>query len=263
MKKLKQYQYERYAILCQLVYSNQAVEKPDYLDKYHQVDLFDGFGRVSVRILWVDNKKEAIVVFRGSLGIDDWLSSLFCVPSRVNYALPKRYHVLWGVKRQLNRPVYLNNQQTGPSNSLMQSVEALCEPLIAKGKRLSFVGHSSGGSVACLIADWLFQRHPKAIKRVVTFGQPASGLINFKRHYQLASKTYRICCEFDIVTFMPPLPFLYWHVGKMLWLHDEHIYENIPPYVRLGRSLKSWLLRPFTYHYMSKYIRHKSLFDKH
>jgi hypothetical protein len=22
---------------------------------------------------------------------------------------------------------------------------------------------------------------------------------------------------------------LYWHVGKMLWLHDEQIYENIPP----------------------------------
>lgn len=263
MKKLKRYQYERYAILCQLVYASCASDNLDYLDKYHQVTLYDTNGNINARVLWLDNKKEVIVVFRGSLGLDDWLSSLYCVPAKVTHSLPEQYHVLWSVKRLLYRHVFTNAERRGESCRLIDCISEVCEPLIQQGKRISLVGHSSGGSVACLIADSLCHRHPTAIKRVVTFGQPATGLNNFKRHYRLQNKTYRICCEFDIVTFLPPLPLLYRHVGKMLWLHDGQIFENTNPYIRLAKSLQSWLLRPFTYHYMSKYIRQKSLFDKH
>ncbi|MGU3845140.1 lipase family protein, partial [Vibrio diabolicus] len=53
-----------------------------------------------------------------------------------------------------------------------------------------------------------------------------------------------------------------WHVGKMLWLYNGRIYENTPTFIRLGRSLFSWLMRPFSYHFMSKYIRDKDFFDE-
>ncbi|NAW94296.1 lipase, partial [Vibrio sp. V42_P2S4T144] len=35
-----------------------------------------------------------------------------------------------------------------------------------------------------------------------------------------------------------------------------------PTLIRLGRSLLSWLMRPFSYHFMSKYIRDKDFFDE-
>ena len=32
--------------------------------------------------------------------------------------------------------------------------------------------------------------------------------------------------------------------------------------IRFGRSLLSWVIRPFSYHLMSKYIRNKDFFDQ-
>ena len=68
MKKLKRYQYERYAILCQLAYPDADAQYQKILDPFHERHLVDKYGRMSVRILWVENKKEVIIVFRGSLG---------------------------------------------------------------------------------------------------------------------------------------------------------------------------------------------------
>ena len=68
MKKLKRYQYERYAILCQLAYPDADEQYQKILDPFYERQLVDKYGRMSVRILWVENKKEVIIVFRGSLG---------------------------------------------------------------------------------------------------------------------------------------------------------------------------------------------------
>lgn len=120
---------------------------------------------------------------------------------------------------------------------------------------------SGAGILHSRIADYLETKYPNVIKRVVTFGQPAVGGWRFRQNYQLARRTFRICCDIDMVTFLPPIPFMYWHTGKMLWLYNERIYENTPTILRLGRSILSWLLRPFSYHLMSKYIRDKDFFD--
>ncbi len=146
--------------------------------------------------------------------------------------------------------------------SVIERLEATIVPLILQGKRITITGHSSGGAIGSVFADYIERKYPKSIKRVVTFGQPAIGDWTFKKRYRLSHKTYRICCDIDIVTFMPPVPFLYWHVGKMLWLYNGRIYENTPTLMRLGRSLVSWLIRPFSYHLMSKYIRNKDFFDE-
>lgn len=295
MKKLKRYQYERYAILCQLAYSEPQFRKDNLnlnetspmqyfgdmskrflsyqpstsssqynetLRPFYQRDIIDKYSRKSVRILWREQKNEVIVVFRGSLGIRDWLGNLCFFPSKLKLH-GANYYLHWGFKRLLFQPMYSshkNLQQALPLNELLMLV---LTPLQQKGKRFTFIGHSTGGSVASIFADIFERKFPKSVKRVVTFGQPASGTVSFRRRYLLNQKTYRICCDLDIVTFMPPIPYMYWHVGKLLWLHDDTIYENTPTHIRLLRSLKSWVLRPITYHFMKKYIRNKTLFDEH
>ncbi len=54
MKKLKRYQYERYAILCQLAYPDADAQYQKVLDPFHERHLVDKYGRMSVRILWVE-----------------------------------------------------------------------------------------------------------------------------------------------------------------------------------------------------------------
>jgi predicted lipase len=262
MKKLKRYQYERYAILCQLAYPDAATHYEKTLTPYKQRQLVDKHGRMSVRLLWSDDRKEVIVVFRGSVGLRDWLANLCFFPSSLKQ-VDTRFSVHWGFKRLLFQPMYSSTKTLEQSLPLRELLVKVLSPLRQQGKRFTFIGHSSGGAVAILMADYFQRLFPKSVKRVVTFGQPAAGSRTFYKRYCLHHKTYRICCDLDIVTFMPLLPYYFWHVGKMLWLHDDQIYENTPTHERFLKSLKSWILRPITYHFMRKYIRNKSLFDEH
>ncbi len=214
-----------------------------------------------IRVLWSRKKDEVVVVFKGSHSVSDWILNLaLWMKDCRSIGLP--YHIHAGL-------YYLLLQESQPARnedklgiSVLERLETILLPLIEQGKRVVLTGHSSGGSMACVVADYLERRAPKSIKRVVTFGQPAVGNWHFYRRYTLKHKTYRICCDIDIVTFLPPLPFIYWHVGKLLWLYNGRIYENTPTLIRLGRSLLSWLIRPFSYHLMSKYIRNKDFFDE-
>lgn len=261
MKRLKRYAYEKYAILCQLAYPNDGKYKPIF-DQFEQIEIFDRFKKSCVRVVWQTHKKEVVVVFRGSHNVYDWLLNLclFQTPFQISNSPKKRYSIHWGMNKLLSQPSYSHrfNDKKPLTDRLMQALM----PLSEQGKRITFIGHSTGGSMAVLFAD-RFSRHDNVkVKRVVTFGQPSCGGQGFFRHYQLHHKTYRVCCDVDIVTFLPPLPLYYRHVGKSLWLHEGVMFENIRPSKRLWLSIKSWLLRPITYHYMNKYIRNKSLFDE-
>ncbi len=214
-----------------------------------------------IRVLWNWDEKEVIVVVKGSHNLWDWGLNAACWRRNAqlpgcDYAIHAGYHYQI---HQESMPTY-NTDSLGLS--VATRLKAFLEPLIALGKNVSFTGHSSGGALACVLADSFESIYPKAVKRVVTFGQPAIGGIGLKRHYRLQHKTYRICCDLDVVTFLPPFPLLYAHVGKLLWLYNGRIYENTPTLIRLWRSLLSWLIRPFSYHLMSKYIRNKDFFDE-
>lgn len=218
-------------------------------------------GRTLIRILWRAESDEAVVVFKGSHSITDWLLNLAlwqvsCKP----LALPYKIHA--GYYRLLNQESEPSRNEDSLGASVLQRLEQYLEPLILSGKRVALTGHSSGGAMACVAADYLERRYPRSVKRVVTFGQPALGGWSFYQGYGLKNRTYRICCDIDIVTFMPPIPLYYLHVGKALWLYNGKIYENTPTLVRLLRSISSWIIRPFTYHLMSKYIRNKDFFDE-
>ncbi|PSU36172.1 lipase family protein [Photobacterium lutimaris] len=282
MKPLKRYQYERYAILCSLAYPPTFNHTLYGFDKNGRHEVTDRWGRSIVRILWGE-RNEVVVVFKGSQSIWDWLINLAFFPKKIR-AGDQFCHVHWGYYSLLEQSSKTNTVKPSPHLSdaintefvqaceqninqtaltLYQQIESVLLPLIAQGKRITFTGHSSGGAMAILVAHRLYQHQPTAVKRIVTFGQPAAGFWNFKKHYPLAKRTYRICCDLDIVTFLPPIPFMFWHVGKVLWLHNGKIYEDTPTLWRLYLSIISWVLRPITYHYMNKYIRNKDFFDKH
>lgn len=261
MKSLKRYQYEKYAVLCNLAYPRVFKQTRYGFDPNGQRTIANRHGKTVVRILWSKDQEEAIVVIKGSHSPSDWL---------LNFALWKRSCQLFGLDYTIHAGFhFILNQESQPSHradvlglSLFERTIAIASELIESGKRITVTGHSSGGAIGCVIADVLEQRYPKSIKRIVTFGQPAIGGWRFKQRYKLAHKTYRICCDLDVVTFLPPFPLMYWHVGKMLWLYNGRIYENTSSFVRFGRSLISWLIRPFSYHLMSKYIRNKDYFDE-
>ncbi|WP_416307921.1 lipase family protein [Neptunicella sp. SCSIO 80796] len=261
MKKLKRYQYERYAVLCKLAYPLVFDHVSLGFSEDGYAEIINRYGTIIARILWQHDKKEVVVVFRGSQSIADWLVNLCCLPRRKRFA-DIGYFVHLGYDHLLNQSTARQGQQTNPSYSVYQQIETVLAPLIAAGKRVSLTGHSSGGALAILVADRLERQFQGSIKRVVTFGQPSPGFRSFRRHYLLHMRTYRICCDLDIITFLPPLPGVFAHVGRSLWLHNERIYENIKPSVRLYKTLLSWLISPISYHYMHKYIRNKDFFDK-
>ncbi|KHT62164.1 lipase [Photobacterium gaetbulicola] len=282
MKPLKRYQYERYAILCNLAYPTTFNHTLYGFDKNGRHEITDRWGRTIIRILW-GKESEVVVVFKGSQSLWDWLINLACFPKKIRtgtkwcrvhwgyYSLLEQSSKTTGIKpnpyiseamrAELLQASENNHQQNGLT--LYQQIEKVLLAQIKQGKKITFTGHSSGGAMAILVAHRLYQQQPTAIKRIVTFGQPATGCWSFKQDYPLAKRTYRICCDLDIVTFLPPIPFMFWHVGKMLWLHNGKIYEDTPTLARLYRSIVSWLLRPISYHYMNKYIRNKDFFDKH
>ncbi|MDE1252874.1 lipase [Vibrio aestuarianus] len=261
MKPLKRYQYERYAVLCNLTYQRTFKQTRYGFAPNGQRIIRNQFGKIMVRVLWSQNHEEVIVVIKGSHSVSDWLLNFaMWTRSCQHLGLPYRIHAgFYHLLHQESQPTR-NEDKLGLS--VIERLENFVTPLIQNGKRITITGHSSGGAIGCVFADYLEKKHPKSIKRIVTFGQPAIGDWNFRKHYALGHKTYRICCDLDIVTFMPPIPLLYWHVGKLLWLYNGKIYENTPTWIRMARSLFSWLVRPFSYHLMSKYIRNKDFFDE-
>ncbi|MFD2178402.1 lipase family protein [Veronia pacifica] len=284
MKRLKRYQYEHYAILCRASYP-KVFDHTEYgFDKHCRRDITDRFGNTIIRVLWGE-KRDAVVVFKGSHCLSDWLTNLICLPKK----LPTEHyagHVHLGFYFQLHQrsqkaknPYHTRYQRLSDNHlaeiaqasdvchsegdTVYHQIEACAKELRKLGKKMILTGHSSGGCMAVISAEMLEQKYPGIIKRIVTFGQPAPGFWSFKKHYQLKDKTYRICCDVDMVTFLPGLPFIYWHVGKMIWLHNNRIYQDIPSPVRIFRVLASWLMRPIAYHFMDKYIRRKDYFDHH
>lgn len=256
MKKLRRYHYERYALLCELSYPNDFDPLAFGFSEAGNVLIEDQKGHVAARVLW-GPKKEVVVVIRGSKDLRDWLINMQCWLRRVNER-HRSYSVHWGYSKMLDVAC-----KDSPLLSIYERLRLILLPLINEGRKVSITGHSSGGAIGILIAQRLFRQHGRCVKRVVTFGQPAVGDYRFKRQYPLASKTFRVCCDVDLVTFLPPFPGIYYQVGRTHWLHDERIYEDVSDFKRLLISLSFWLTRPVRYHFMDKYIRRKNYFDKH
>lgn len=262
MKALKRYQYERYAILCNLAYRPAIRQTQFGFSPRGQRVIHNRFGQPMIRVLWNEQQEEVIVVIKGSHNPYDWLLNLAIWKRSPHDHTLLPYAIHAGYFYLLNQESNPNKNSDHLGTTVIDKLLDVLSPLIEQGKRVTFTGHSSGGALACVMADCVERMHPHRIKRVVTFGQPAIGGGSFTRHYLLSHKTYRICCDLDIVTFLPPIPLAYRHVGKLLWLYNGKIHENTPTIRRLVLSIISWAIRPFSYHLMSKYIRNKDFFDE-
>ncbi|NDW15223.1 DUF2974 domain-containing protein [Alteromonas genovensis] len=273
MKKLKRYQYERYAVLCKLAYPKEFDYSSLGFSAHEHHAVCDSRGTVVARILCRPNKKEVIVLFRGTQSIRDWLLNFCIFPSKAKGNFKDKsthngyvhfgYQLLLNQKSKTRIPLPADSKKTSVTLSIYEDIEAKLAPLIESGKRITLTGHSSGGAMAVLAAQRLELAFPKSVRRVVTFGQPSTSYRRFFKHYLLHHRTFRVVCDLDIVTFLPPIPGLFKHLGRSLWLHNERVYDNAKPIWRLYRVISQWLISPISYHYMHKYIRNKDFFDKH
>merc|ERR1711916_405818 len=121
---------------------------------------------------------------RGSLGLRDWLANMVFVPAKIKQ-VDRHFYVHWGFKRLLNQPMFSSTKTINEPLPLRELLVKVLEPLRLQGKRFTFTGHSSGGAVAVLMADYFERQNKKAVKRVVTFGQPAVATRAWNKHYLL------------------------------------------------------------------------------
>jgi hypothetical protein len=102
------------------------------------------------------------------------------------------------------------------------------------------VGHSLGGAIATLAADWVRSSGAVSVVKLYTFGSPRVGLENFASRCTSklnAVNTYRVYHKTDPVPMVPTWPFF--HV----------------PYTNTGYLLDSPLaIKPWEYHLMKHYI---------
>ena len=97
-------------------------------------------------------------------------------------------------------------------------VEAI-EMARSMGKPLVLAGHSLGGALAVLAAEYSARVAGHAPEVVYTFGCPRVGDANFAGSFRdlgLSSVTYRLVHGADLVPRVPPTGLSYVHVGRLL-----------------------------------------------
>jgi hypothetical protein len=103
------------------------------------------------------------------------------------------------------------------------------------------IGHSLGGAIATLAADWIKANSAVSTVKLYTFGSPRVGLENFTAKCTsrlVANNIYRVYHRTDPVPMVPTWPFF--HV----------------PNTELGYLVESSVsIKPWEYHLMKHYIR--------
>ncbi|EJG1918291.1 lipase, partial [Vibrio parahaemolyticus] len=159
MKPLKRYQYERYAVLCNLAYPRVFKQTRYGFDPNGQRVIRNEHGKIMIRVLWSKNRDEVVVVIKGSHSVTDWL---------LNFAMWKRSCRRLGLNYRIHAGFYhLLFQESLPSRnedrlglSVIERLEATVVPLILQGKRISVTGHSSGGAIGSVFADYIEKKYP-------------------------------------------------------------------------------------------------------
>lgn len=92
MKPLKRYQYERYAVLCNLAYPRIFKQTRYGFDPNGQRVITNQFGKIMIRVLWSRASDEVVVVIKGSHSLTDWLLN-FAVWTRSCRHLGLQYRI--------------------------------------------------------------------------------------------------------------------------------------------------------------------------
>ena len=137
---------------------------------------------------------EAIILFRGTQYLADWLSNFNFDLSRSCYAYP--------VHDGFNRSFKSMLPQLNEFILYLQKLNIT---------EIHCIGHSLGGTQATLAAEWLHHSYFKK-PYLYTFGSPRVGLLDFSNSCIRAldaSRIFRVYHRTDIVPFLPMWPFMH------------------------------------------------------
>jgi len=101
--------------------------------------------------------------------------------------------------------------------SVWPRIKALLDGAAA-GLPVFVTGHSLGGALAALIAQFIHTDQPARVRAVYTFGMPRTGSRGWQTKYDqsLGSVTYRLVHGDDVVPTVPPSAIDARHVGRFL-----------------------------------------------
>ncbi|NQZ25297.1 MAG: lipase family protein [Colwellia sp.] len=175
------------------------------------------------------HKGRAFIVFRGTKLLADWLSNFNIAPARSEsgYSVHDGFNAAFhSMKPQLMELVNLAKKQGATS--------------------FHCIGHSLGGALATLCANWLQNRGESTY--LYTYGSPRVGLNDFSTYLttQMTTKRiYRVFHKTDVVPMIPTWPYV--HIpdsGTDYWLHSPGIvpgakYHDMDEYC-LSADGKAW-----------------------
>ena len=154
-------------------------------------------------VAWNDAAKTAIVAFRGTLTMVDWVDDLDAMP--VEYlAIPGSGFVHMGFQMVFEH--------------VRHSVGQLFAGGCRGAQRILVTGHSLGGAVAVL-AGFEIAKTGAVVPELYTFAGPRASAPDFAGHFDtLIPICYRVVNFMDVVPQVP-LPPVYKHVGQEVLVH--------------------------------------------
>lgn len=162
------------------------------------------FNESSVQGFWCVEKDVALLAFRGSQNIADWIRNIRVMP--------------WLHKWGLVHKGFLDG---------VNDVESYLQQFAAAAKQVKYVwvtGHSLGGAMAVIAAAWLKINGIAAT--VYTFGQPTLAFNDFAQRFamELPGKYVRFVNQNDIVPQIPPF---YRHFGMVKRIVRPGVLESV------------------------------------
>lgn len=167
--------------------------------------------------------RSAVVSFRGTADVEDWLADLDAVPTGY---LPVGG---FGQVHAGFQDVYELVRKSIAAN--LATATAGCDEIL-------ITGHSLGAALAVLAAPDIFRSMPPNTiePRLITFAGPRVGLTDFVDAFNAAIEScFRVVNFLDIVPYVPPTPYV--HVGaqitvdsggpiQVVWRHSLTAYQN-------------------------------------
>lgn len=157
---------------------------------------------------------------RGGVGYEKDLFIIFRGTTTSNYGADIISDVRFGVETsKTGLPVHIGFNHA--FTSMQPAIDEFVKSNADATGLIHVIGHSLGGAVATLAADWLSVRRPKKVK-LYTFGCPKPGLVFFANSLTtklLTSNIYRVYHSTDVVPMVPVYPFAHsptTHAGYQL-----------------------------------------------
>jgi len=114
--------------------------------------------------------------------------------------------------------------------SIYPSVESSIKSLPYADKNLILTGHSRGGALAVLMAQFLYTKYADVDDEMIpdqiyTFGAPRVGDIDFYHNYDLRAQTRLFINEGDPVPTTPPTSTGFYHVHEQYLMLRNSVNE--------------------------------------